>query len=166
MLLKDGVPTQEDLQNIYPSVERLAQGPVSVIECFQQIPCNPCVEACNRGAIYIKGDINGLPLLAEERCNGCALCISRCPGLAIFVVDQTYSQEYGLVMLPYEYVPVPEKGQLVTGFNRAGDLLGQFEVIRVISGGKKNMTWVITLAVPQELLMEVRSIGRGGLNNA
>jgi len=91
-------------------------------------------------------------------CNGCGLCISMCPGLAIFVVDKTYGEKFSLVKLPYEYVPVPQKGDTVTALNRAGDELGRFEVIRVTSGGTTNKTYTISLAVPHELIMEVRDI--------
>ena len=104
------------------------------------------------------GDVNALPLVDSDLCNGCGLCISFCPGLAIFVVDKTYSDKLALVKLPFEYVPVPRAGQQVTALDRAGNELGQFEVIKVTSGGKKNKTQTISLAVPQELAMEVRSI--------
>lgn len=162
MLINDGIPTQEDLAKIYPSAERLASGPVAIVECFQEIPCNPCVKACARDSISMAHDINDLPLVDFTRCNGCGLCISRCPGLAIFVVDKSYSEDYAKVLLPFEYVPVPKAGQFAAGLDRAGKELGWFEVLKVTSGGKKNMTYTITLAVPQELAMEVRNIRVGG----
>jgi Fe-S-cluster-containing hydrogenase component 2 len=107
-------------------------------------------------------DINDLPLVDSERCNGCGLCISRCPGLAIFVVDLTYSEEFALVKLPFEYVPVPKAGQYAVAQDRAGQELGEFEVVKVTSGGRKNMTYTISLAVPRELAMEIRNIRVGG----
>lgn len=162
MLINDGIPTKEDLAKVYPSEERMAKGAVSVVECFQKIPCNPCVKACARGAITMGKDINDLPEVDYEKCNGCGLCISLCPGLAIFVVDKSYSAEYALVSFPFEYVPVPEKGQYACGLNRAGEELGWFEVEKVRSGGAKNKTYTITLKVPQELAMEVRNIKVGG----
>lgn len=36
MLAKTGVPTEEQIEKIKPSPERLGQGPVAVIECFQE----------------------------------------------------------------------------------------------------------------------------------
>ena len=158
MLINDGIPTTEDLAKIMPSEERFAKGPVAIAECFQEIPCNPCVKACKRGAITMPGDINALPLVDAGICNGCGLCISMCPGLAIFVVDKTYSEDFALVKLPYEYVPVPQAGQRVTALDRAGEELGRFEVIRAVLGGKKNKTYTISLAVPRELAMEVRDV--------
>ena len=158
MLINDGIPTKEDLTKVTPSKERFAQGPVAVVECFQKIPCNPCVKACKRGAITMPQDINDLPSLNTELCNGCGICISYCPGLAIFVIDKTWSEDRALVKLPYEYVPIPQPGQFVTGQDRAGKELGTFEVIKITSGGKKNMTRTISLAVPQDLAMEIRGI--------
>ena len=64
--------------------------------------------------------------------------------------------------MPYEYLPVPAKGDIVKGLNRAGEVLGDFEVTRVIRGNAKNKTYVITVEVPKELVMEVRNIRVGG----
>ena len=162
MLINDGIPTMEDLAKVTPPAERMEKGPVTVIECFQEIPCNPCVKACNRGAINMPGSINSVPQVDYDKCNGCGLCVAMCPGLAIFIVDKSYSPDFALVRVPFEYVPVPEKGQQVICQNRSGDELGWFEVERVTSGGKKNKTFGITLKVPQELAMEVRNIKVGG----
>jgi len=60
MLEKTGVPTAADIESVFPSEERLANGPVAVIECYQNIPCNPCFTACNRNAILEFEDINDL----------------------------------------------------------------------------------------------------------
>jgi Fe-S-cluster-containing hydrogenase component 2 len=158
MLINDGIPTKDDLTKITPTDERFAKGPVAILECFQEIPCNPCVKACKRGAITMPRDINDLPIIDVGLCNGCGICISYCPGLAIFVVDKTYSKDLALVKLPFEYVPVPMAGLYVTVLDRAGKELGSFEVIKVISGGEKNKTYTVSIAVPQELAMEARGI--------
>lgn len=158
MLNKTGVPTLEDIQTVSPSEERLKKGPVAIIECFQEIPCNPCTEACKQGAIRPMEDINNLPKLDFDKCNGCGVCLSRCPGLAIFIVDASYSDTEAIVRIPYEYYPVPQVGEKVVGLNRAGDELGTFEVSKVQSGGQKNKTYTIWLIVPQSLAMEVRGL--------
>ena len=103
-----------------------------------------------------------LDVYKRQVCNGCGACIARCPGLAIFVVDMTYSDSEALVRLPFEFLPVPQAGQLAMGLNRSGKELGWFPVVKVVSGGKKNMTYTISLAVPKELAMEVRNIRVGG----
>lgn len=164
MLNKTGVPTAKDLNKVYPSEERMLKGPVAIIECFQEIPCNPCTEACKQGAILPMEDINDLPEMDVDKCNGCGVCISRCPGLAIFIVDRSYSPAEAIVRIPYEFLPLPEQGQKVACLNRAGEEVGQFIVKKVQSGGKKNMTYTIWLVIPQELAMEVRSIDLGGVS--
>jgi len=165
MLLETGIPTKEDIQTVSPPAGRFAKGPVVIVECFQEIPCNPCVDACKFNAITKLNGINDLPKVDFDKCNGCGSCIAQCPGLAIFVVDKTYSEKFAVVRFPYEFVPVPEKGQLACGLDRAGQERGSFEVVRVVSGGAKNKTTVIWLAVPQELAMEIRSIKAGGFKN-
>jgi len=162
MLSETGIPTKEDLAAVTPTDERFSKGPVVIVECFQKIPCNPCVTACRFNAITKPNDINDLPEVDFSKCNGCGICIAQCPGLAIFVVDKTYSETHAVVRIPHEFVPVPEKGQFVPCLDRAGQERGSFEVVRVISGGAKNKTTVIWLAVPQELAMEIRSIKLGG----
>jgi Fe-S-cluster-containing hydrogenase component 2 len=110
------------------------------------------------GAISKPGGINDLPIVDFEVCNGCGACIKQCPGLAIFVVDKTYSETHAIVRIPHEFVPVPEKGQLVVGMDREGEERGKFEVEKVISGGAVNKTTVVWLRVPKELAMEIRAI--------
>ena len=165
MLTETGIPTKNDVLTVSPSDERFAKGPVAIVECFQEIPCNPCVEACGFHAITMLKDINDLPKVEFDKCTGCGLCIAQCPGLAIFVVDKTHSPTHAVVRLPYEFLPVPEKGQYACGLDREGKEMGWFEVIRVTPGGPKNKTTVLWLAVPQQLSMEVRNIRIGGFRN-
>jgi len=165
MLAETGIPTKEDVLSVSPPDERFKKGPVAIVECFQEIPCNPCVDACNLKAITKEKDLNDLPKLDFDKCTGCGLCITQCPGLAIFVVDKTYSATHSVVRLPYEYIPVPEKGQFAIGLDRAGEERGWFEVIRVIPGKAKNKTTTIWLVVPHELAMEVRNIKSGGFKD-
>jgi Fe-S-cluster-containing hydrogenase component 2 len=158
MLASTGIPTMEDLNAVTPTDERFSKGPVVIVECFQEIPCNPCVDACKLGAITKPDSINDLPVIDFDKCTGCGVCIKQCPGLAIFVVDKTYSETHAIVRVPHEFVPLPEIGQLVGGLDRAGEERGKFEVIKVISGGTVNKTTGIWLKVPKELAMEIRAI--------
>ena len=36
MLKSTGIPTQKDLESVVPSKERLAKGPVAIMECFER----------------------------------------------------------------------------------------------------------------------------------
>ncbi len=162
MLEKTGVATQKDLEKVMPSKERLKKGPVAVIECFQRIPCNPCYTSCKVGAIKeLVEDINDIPELDEDKCIGCGLCVSKCPGLAIFIVDETYSKDEAKIMLPYEFLPLPEEGQIVDALNREGKVVGKARVLQVKNGKYEDKTPVISIAVPKRLSMEVRNIRLG-----
>jgi len=160
MLKQTGVATQEDIQSVTPSLERLNKGPVAIIECFQRIPCNPCTKACSFGAIKPMEDINDLPTIDFDKCNGCAVCVSRCPGLAIVVVDATYSASEALIKLPWEFTPLPVAGAVVKTLDRSGAIVGEGRVIRVQDGAFFDKTRIIHLAVPKEDMMTVRSIDR------
>ncbi|MCD6599165.1 MAG: 4Fe-4S binding protein [Dehalococcoidia bacterium] len=138
-----------------PAKERLAKGPVAIIECTEDIPCDPCVEACKSGAIS-KESLVTPPSIDYEKCTGCTLCIDLCPGLAIFVVNINYKEDKALVSIPYEMLPVPEKGDIVDALNRSGENIGQAEVIKTRKG--KSGTHVISIAVDRKFAMETRSI--------
>lgn len=158
MIEKTGVPTEEDLERVTPPEERLGRGAVAILECFQAIPCDPCVDACPKGAISIEGNINNLPLLDPEKCNGCGLCISSCPGLAIFVVDMSHPESQALVMLPHEFSPLPHRGDVVEGLDREGRVRCKGEVVRVLNTKAQDRTPIVSILVPKELAMEVRNI--------
>lgn len=162
MLTKTGIPTAENISQVTPPRQRLEKGPVAVIECFQKIPCNPCFLACRQGAIQEFKDINNLPQIDHSKCNGCGMCVAYCPGLAIFVVDYTYSENEGLIKIPYEYLPVPEVNSQVTALDREGRAVGTAKVIKVQRIKGQERTPVIWLAVPKELVMSIRSIKVGG----
>ncbi len=156
MLEQTGIPTLNELNASAPSKERLAQGPVALFECFQNIPCNPCADACPQGAISIGSDINERPVLDETKCNGCGICLAHCPGLSIFVVDCSVNDDQALVKLPYEYVPLPEAGQQVHALNREGQIVASAYVKKVQVN--KNKTTVVWVNVPKALAMDVRGI--------
>ena len=107
-------------------------------------------------------DINECPKIDFDLCTGCGVCLTKCPGLAIFIIDETYGADTALVKLPFEYLPLPQAGQYAMGLNRAGEELGWFKVVQVIKGSARNLTHTICLEVPKELSMEVRNIREGG----
>lgn len=165
MIEKTGIPTTEDLKKVIPSEERFKRGACVILECFERIPCDPCVDGCPQGAIKIEGNINNLPEVDFDKCNGCGVCISSCPGLAIFVVHKNYDEDSGLVMLPYEFLPLPNLGEVVDGLSRGGKKLCDARVVKVLLTKKQDRTAIISVTVPKELIMEVRNIRiRRGIN--
>lgn len=161
-VLTTGIPSQAELEASpgYPSAAALARGPIVVIECVQDIPCNPCELVCPNNAIHIGEPITNLPVFLADECDACSQCIPICPGQAIFRVDMTYTEEQAAVSFPYEFLPMPEAGNVVQGVNRSGDVLCDAEVLRVQQPRSFDLTAVITVAVPKNLAMEVRSMVR------
>jgi Fe-S-cluster-containing hydrogenase component 2 len=149
---ENGIITTENLQ--IPSKKRLEKGPVAIIECPESIPCNPCVDACPFHAISMN-DINALPEIDFDKCTGCGSCIGKCPGLAIFVVDMTYSDNEAVVRIPYEF-SLPAIGETVKALNREGKEIGNAKIVKIIEN--KNKTSAISLSVDKSIAMEVRNI--------
>ena len=145
---KDGVVELNDI--IIPSTDQLVKG-VAIIECVQEIPCNPCVDACPVHAILMK-NINAIPFVEYDKCIGCGRCIEVCPGLAIFLVK--IAEDNAQVTLPFEFVPPPKMGDIVRIFNREGMYICEGVVKRV----KKNSTFIITVELPKEYAMDARHI--------
>lgn len=141
----------------YPSEERLDRGPVAVIECIQEIPCNPCESACRFSAIAVGEPITNLPRLVEEKCKGCGECISVCPGLAIFLVNRVYSSHEAAISIPYEYLPLPEVGAIVDALGRQGEKICAGRVLRVSNPRKNDGTAVVTIAIPKQCSDQVRN---------
>ena len=158
MLAIDGIPSQSDLSAVIPQNERMEQGPVAVIECFQEIPCNPCADACPRGAITIPANISARPEFDASKCNGCGICLTRCPGLAIFIVDFSVGENEALLKLPYEFNPLPEIAEVVETLDRSGKKVGTGHIVRVQT--QANKTTVLWLKVPRQEAMAVRNIHR------
>lgn len=152
--LEDGIVTLDEIQ--VPDDDRLESGPVALIECVQEIPCNPCVDVCTQNAISMKTSINDVPVMNFELCNGCGICISNCPGLAIFLINKSKST----LGMPYEFLPLPEKGESVQLLDRSGSVCGTGEVVGIRNTRKQDRTPMITLAMDTDLLMTVRFFRR------
>ena len=110
-IVYDGVPSEEELASCpgVPSESRMRQGRVAVIECVQEIPCNPCSYSCKQGAITIGEQITNLPHLDEDKCTGCGQCVANCPGLAITIMDKSFSDKEAVIDFPFEYLPAAEQ---------------------------------------------------------
>lgn len=158
MLIHDGIISPQELAPILPSEERLKKGPVAIIECIQDIPCDPCVSACPRKAISMREGITDKPVLDPSVCNGCSLCVASCPGLAIFIVNMAHAPRAATVTLPYEMLPVPKEGEVVTALDRAGKPICEAKVLKVMKNKKYDHTLTITIEVPKEHAMNARAI--------
>lgn len=152
----NGVPVKEEIEKVMPPEDILAKKPVVMVECFQNIPCDPCAASCPFGAILPFEDINDLPAVDYDKCTGCGICVTSCPGLAIFVLDMNYSDEEALIKLPYEMLPLPQKGEMVSGLDREGHKVAEVKVDKVTK--TRNKTYLISIVVPKELALIIRNI--------
>ncbi|MBN1151562.1 4Fe-4S binding protein [candidate division WOR-3 bacterium] len=152
-----GIPDRESLAKSMPEKELLIVSPRAVVECFQEIPCNPCTDACPRKAIKITGGINKIPSIDHSACNGCSICVYQCPGLAIFVVGlDREDTSKGFVSIPYEMLPLPAVNEVVDVLDREGAVIAQGKVLRVNKSKTTDKTAVVTIEIPSNLLDKAR----------
>lgn len=158
-LLARGYLAEEELAG-YSGVcsgEKRKNGVFPIIECTQNIPCNPCRDACKQGCIKVSGKITNLPVVDESvSCTGCGMCVVSCPGQAIFLVDESYAPGYAAVSIPYEFYPLPEVGARGSALDRSGAVVGEAEVIGVKITRAMDETAVLTMKVPLDCSMKAR----------
>ncbi|MDK2885548.1 MAG: hypothetical protein PWP54_106 [Thermosipho sp. (in: thermotogales)] len=126
------------------------------IECPQNIPCNPCETSCPTGAISVGGNINGIPHVNYDKCIGCGVCVMKCPGLAIFLIQE--QEKHSIVGIPYEF-ELPEAQERVLLLNKNGEIVGEGEVEKVVKNNK-GKTHIVFLKIPKGLENEVRHFSK------
>jgi len=149
------------------SLREIAPRPVvggvyPVIRCFQEIPCDPCIGSCPKGAIRIRdGTLTGLPSFEGERCLGCARCVLACPGLAIMLVNEGYREDKrtALLTLPFELAEERiEVGGEVATVGMEGQRIGTGRVVALRKGKHQDRRLLLLLQVPFEHRLSVAGI--------
>ncbi len=122
-----------------------------LIRCVQEIPCDPCREACPDHLISLSGpSIMNLPHF-NGACLGCGKCVAVCPGLAISLVVNDYdpSGNNALLMLPYELaisrVPL---GLEVNTVDFDGNPVGKGTVVAVRERPDQDRRHLLLVEVP------------------
>ena len=111
-LLAHGFVADDEIER-FPGIQRRV-GVHPVIECTQNIPCDPCQDACKFGCIRVGETITRLPTVdAQAECVGCGMCVASCSGQAIFLVDEDAGDGWATVTMPYELLPY--RAKLITG---------------------------------------------------
>lgn len=155
-LLAHGYVSDEEMA-AFPSAKVYEVGIHPVIECTQNIPCNPCQEACKVGCIKVGSNITSLPVVDKQaKCIGCGMCVANCPGQAIFLVEQ--DEQWAQITLPYEFLPLPEKGTQGTALDRSGKPVCQAEVVSVRAAKALDHTALLTMRVPKEYAATARFV--------
>ncbi|MCI9066363.1 MAG: FAD-dependent oxidoreductase [Lachnospiraceae bacterium] len=159
-LLKKGFLADEEVEK-YPGVTR-QKGIHPVIECTQNIPCNPCQDACPKHCIKVGDHITTLPAVDKtQECVGCGMCVASCSGQAIFLLQEDYADGYAAVTLPYEFLPLPKKGEIGYGLGRDGRKICEAEVIDLKSSPAFDHTNLLTIKIPKEYAMQARFYQKG-----
>ena len=123
-----------------------------VIRCVEEIPCNPCVDACPEGSIIIPDDpIMGFPVL-RGNCTACGRCVAICPGLAINLIKPKYDEEKGtsLLTFPFEL----EEGDLSPGakvvtVDMEGNRVGEGIIKRFRKSPIPDQRKLVSIEVPE-----------------
>lgn len=154
-LLQKGYIADDEIER-FPGVTHKV-GIHPVMECSQNIPCNPCQDACPKHCIKIGSNITALPAVDESvDCIGCGMCVASCSGQAIFLVNETYDEEFATVTLPYEFLPLPQKGEKGYGLGRNGEKVCEAEVVDIKTSKAFDKTNLLTIKVPKAYAMKAR----------
>lgn len=154
-LLEKGFVAEDEIER-YPGVTHTV-GIHPVMECTQNIPCNPCQDACAKGCISIGSNITSLPVVKSDvKCIGCGMCVASCSGQAIFLVDEETEPGYGTVTLPYEFLPLPKEGEKGIALGRNGQKVCEAEVVSIRTAKAYDHTNLLTIKVPSDMTMKAR----------
>lgn len=154
-LLKHGYVAEHEILR-FPGVEKRV-GVHPVMECTQNIPCNPCQDSCPKNCITIGEKMVSLPSVDESKdCIGCGMCVASCSGQAIFLIDEEFEKGYTSIMMPYEFYPLPEAGDKGFACDRSGKVICETEVIAVKNILAYDHTALLTIKVPTEYGMSAR----------
>ena len=144
MLNKDGVAAPQQIVSLFPDKQALIK-PKAILECFEEIPCNPCSTSCPVNAIEIGENINDKPQLHVDVCTGCGICIFSCPGLAIMVAQLRGDQ--AVFRVPYELLPLPDKGDVWHGIDRSGEIICDALIENISFTKRQDRTAILTVVV-------------------
>lgn len=154
MIEKTGAATIDLVKSVFPAKDVLVR-PKAIIECYKEIPCNPCETSCPFDAIYIGSDINQIPRIDFNKCTGCGICAQACPGLAIMIAMIKDGKAY--FKIPYELLPLPVTGEKWSAVNRYGEILDKPCFIENVKK-TKDRTTIVTVSIEQPYLYEFSTI--------
>lgn len=84
------------------------------------------------------------------------MCVASCSGQAIFLVDEDFEPGCTSITIPYEFLPVPEKGTVGKALSRSGEVLCDAEIVGVRTAPAFDHTYLLTMKVPNEFGYKAR----------
>ncbi len=154
-LLKAGFVTDDEITRFPGFRKEMKVHPV--LECTQNIPCNPCQSACAKGCISIGEHMTSLPISVDgSTCVNCGMCVASCSGQAIFLVAEETREGFGEVTIPYEFLPLPAEGDGGFALGRDGKKLCETTITRVRTSKAYDGTALVTMEVPTEYIDKAR----------
>lgn len=154
-LLKKGFVTDEEVDSFGGQPHK--SGWHAVIECTQNIPCNPCQDVCPRQCINVGDNITSLPTInVDAQCSNCGKCVAFCPGQAIFLVNEDMGDGTAQVTLPYEFLPLPDVGASGLALDRSGQTVCTATVVKVQNPKAFDHTPLLTMSIPKEFVHQAR----------
>jgi len=133
-----------------------------LVECPQEIPCDPCASACSTGAISLERELCSRPRVREELCSGCLSCLEACPVSCIYLMEEVEGSS--LLTLALDRLPRPRKGDEVILKDARGRELGRGRVVRSKKSRKDSGLCILTVRAPSDLAAITRTVeveGRG-----
>jgi len=158
MIEKNGIAAIELYKQEFPEDENTLLKPKAIIECYKEIPCNPCETSCPFDAIHVGEDINARPQIDFDKCTGCGICAYSCPGLAISIRALDKESDKAEMKFPYEFIPRPTKGQMINIVDRAGKKLTKGKVLNVIDKPRQNKTALIHIEMDKKYLYDAATV--------
>jgi hypothetical protein len=70
----------------------------------------------------------------------------------------TFDEDKAAVTFPYEFTPLPKRGDIVQGTDREGKPVTPARVEKVLNPPKFSKTAIVTISVPVEYAQEVRGL--------
>lgn len=150
-----GVATRDMVMTRFPEKIVLVK-PKAIIECYEEIPCNPCETSCPFKAITIGPDINVCPTVDFAKCTGCGICVTACPGLAISIA--MVQKDKAILKVPYELLPLPKVGDVWDAIDRGGNIIGKALIKDSVLRPAQDKTVLVTFETDIALLYDVITV--------
>ena len=127
---------------------------IASIECFEEIHCQACQKVCPTSAIQLGKVPRGKgPVLNEEACIACGLCVSACPSSAISMIHEKENQSASQITLLWGGKKKWAEGELTQLVNRRGENLGSARICAITPSTSPHQQ-LIQVTIPSHLVWE------------